>query len=99
MSKRIIHECDLTKREFDPENEKVFTLVIGVKGQGRKAPLKYELSALAAETLLAQLNGSHELAEAWGFSSATPVLSMEETSRIVQNARPSLRYSRELDTD
>lgn len=67
MAKRVIHECDLTKREFDPEDDQVFTLSIAKKG--RKAPMKYELSAAAAEQLLAQLNGRKELREGWSFYS------------------------------
>jgi len=66
MAKRIIHECDLTKQEFDPKEEVVFTLSITKKG--RKGPHKYELSADAAEKLLAQLNSQTQLPKNWSFA-------------------------------
>lgn len=67
MAKRTIHECDLTKQEFDPDQEKVFTISVAKKGQ--KGPMKYEICAAAAEKLLAQLNSSEQLDENWSFSS------------------------------
>ena len=77
MARRVIHECDLTKREFDPENEKVFTLSIAVKG--KKAPMKYELSASTAEKVLAQLNGSNTLKEDWSFSNGDYAPAVDDT--------------------
>jgi hypothetical protein len=66
MGKRTIYECDLTKQEFDPEEEQLFTITVAKKG--RKAPMKYEISAAAAEKLLAQLNGSKTLPQDWHFT-------------------------------
>lgn len=77
MSKRTIHECDLTKLEFDPTEEKVFMLSIAVKG--RKAPMKYELSSSAAERLLAQLNGSETLSANWSFGDHKAPVARETT--------------------
>jgi len=78
MGKRIIHECDLTKQEFNPDEDQIFTLSIAKKG--RKAPMKYELSASAAERLLAQLNGSKELDADWRFAREEPDAMPEEGS-------------------
>lgn len=65
MAKRTIIECDLTKAEIEDE-ETVFTLKIAKKG--KRNPQTFELSAEAAEKLLAQLNGRNELPEDWTFS-------------------------------
>ena len=70
MAKRIIHECDLTKQEFNPDEDTVFTLSIVKKG--RKSPMKFEVCASAAEKLLAQLNGKGELPEDWSFARNVP---------------------------
>lgn len=64
MAKRIVHECDLSKQEIG-EDETLYTLKLAKKGT--KSNMTYELSASAAEKLLAQLNGRKELAEGWDF--------------------------------
>lgn len=65
MAKRTIIECDLTKHEIEDEDT-VFTLKIAKKG--KRNPQTFELSAEAAEKLLAQLNGRNELPQDWRFT-------------------------------
>lgn len=65
MAKRTIIECDLTKQEIENE-ETIFVLKIVKKG--KRNYQTFELSAEAAEKLLAQLNGRNELPDNWTFS-------------------------------
>lgn len=78
MARRIIHECDLTKQEFNPDEDQVFILRIAKKG--KRDPMKYELSAAAAEKLLAQLNGSVGLPEDWSF--ARPIAASPQREHV-----------------
>jgi hypothetical protein len=79
MAKRVIQECDLTKREYDPDQ----TVTIVIKKQGKKTGRTYELSAEAAAKLEQQLVAGPEaqLPEDWGFVAATAPVATEGSPR------------------
>ena len=63
MAKRTIQECDLTKREYDPEE----TVKITIKAAGKRQGRTYELSSHAAQILERQLVSGKPLADDWDF--------------------------------
>jgi len=69
MAKRVIHDCDLCKGEFDPENEPVFTIT--VKPKGKKGKVQgYDICESCANKVsvqLASLLSSAELDPNWAF--------------------------------
>jgi len=75
MAKRIIHECDLTKREYDPED----TVKITITRKSKKGRA-YEISSDAAEMLEKQLVAGEELVEGWDFHGVEQIYSPQEVS-------------------
>jgi len=67
MAKRTIYECDLTKREFDPDE----TVKITITRKGKKGRA-YEISDEAAKLLERQLTAGDELPEGWDFTAQAP---------------------------
>lgn len=65
MAKRVVHECDLTKQECDPDD--LVTITIKKKGKSGRGR-SYDLSPEAAAKLEQQLVSNNALDEGWHFA-------------------------------
>jgi hypothetical protein len=65
VAKRVVHECDLTKQECDPDD--LVTITIKKKDKGGRGR-SYDLSPEAAAKLEQQLVSNNALDEGWRFA-------------------------------
>jgi len=95
MARKVVYECDLTKREYDPDE----TVTITIK-RGGKVGRKYEISDEAAKLLEGQLTAGERLPEGWAFISEplfTPASAALEAGRGASASARRLHLAEQAD--